>query len=654
MRKAEEKLLEAKIQIPDEQKDYCRRNALLSEMGKTQEKLVVLYATIGYGKTVLLSQYVQKNNAVCAWYHLDALDNEVSTFIRYFVASVERAFSDFTFEAEMDLELRDTSVSVLFRELVLELNDYLNQRKEQKFIIVLDDFQVIENTEIYWLLEELLEYTGSQCRLFIATKSSIPDFLTKYVMRGQGKMINSQKLSFSREETYDVLERVLSKEEADAYTDIIWKNMEGWSAGVMFAALYIRQLGSQKSLISWEHICQESMAQEYIAYELFKRLPYDIQSFLLKTSFSEELHAELCNAVCGITNAGAILKYLLQENMFILHMGDRRGSYRYHSLFRSFLMNRAGENAGKEVYGTLAEYYMKHQNLRVAREYAHKAGNEELLLLLGEEEPQEEKKETKDGEKREKLLRVSCFGRFRVKRLSDGKELSWRTRKAMELFAYLVDLEGKPVERRVLIEHLWSDNMPNNAVAMLHNMIYSIRKELSGCPELENLIQYKNRQYYLDMSLLESDLPMKKRICDLAEHGQIDELLAYKEEAAHFWGTYLEEVEGEWCTARRAYFERADGKVCRLLAGYAEEEKDYEMAVRFWREYMETDRYSEEAIAGLLRVYGCLGERTQMKKVFEASKKLFLDELGLELGGEIAEAYEDGMKKLRSREKDKK
>lgn len=99
---------------------------------------------------------------------------------------------------------------------------------------------------------------------------------------------------------------------------------------------------------------------------------------------------------------------------------------------------------------------------------------------------------------------------------------------------------------------------------------------------------------------------------------------------------------------RRAYFERTYGKVCRLLAGYAESEKDYEMAVRFWREYMELDRYSEEAIAGLLRVYGCLGERTQMKKVFEASKKLFLDELGLEPGGEIVEAYEEGMKKIRS------
>lgn len=650
MRKSGQKILESKIQIPDEQKDYQRREALLLELEEEQAKLVVLHATIGYGKTVLLSQHVKRPDTICAWYHLDSMDNEVNTFVQYLVFSLKRALGDFVFEMETYFESEQLQTALMMRELVMELNDYLGGMPEKKLFLVLDDFQTMKNPEIFALLEELLEHTSNQFVLLVATKSAVPDFLTKYVMRGQGKILDSRKLSFREEEVYHVLERVLSKEEADKYTDSIWKNMEGWPAGVMFAALYIRQLGNQLSLIDWEHICQESMAQNYIAYELFKRLPYDIQSFLLKTSFSEELRPELCDAICGITNANGILKYLLQENMFILHMGDQRGSYRYHSIFRSFLMNQAGEELGREVYGKLAEYYMKHRNPAVARRYAIQAGNTELLALLGEEVSEGALK-TEKTDAGQKLLSVSCFGKFRVKILPDGKEISWRTKKAMELFAYLVDLEGKPVERKVLLEQLWPEEMPNNAVAMLHNMIYSIRKELNDCPKLDGLIQYRNRQYYLDMSLIESDLETKKQICELAEQGKMDELLERREQVMRFWGVYLEEVDGAWCTARRTYFERTYGKVCRLLAGCAEKEEDYETAVLLWRAYMEADRYSEEAVAGLLRAYGCLGERKQVKKVFEAAKKLFLEELGLELGSEVLQAYEEGMRKIQKNQK---
>lgn len=650
MQKNGHKILESKIQVPDEQKDYQRREALLLKLEEEPVKLLVLHATIGYGKTVLLSQYVKRSGASCAWYHLDSMDNDVNTFVQYLVSSLKRALGDFVFEVENYFEPEKLPASLMFRELVMELNDYLEGMPEQKLFLVLDDFQTMKNPEVFSLLEELLEHAGNQFVLMVATKSAVPDFLTKYVMRGQGKILDSRKLSFREEEVYHVLERVLSTGEADKYTDVIWKNMEGWPAGTMFAALYIRQLGNQISQIDWEHICQESMVQNYIAYELFKRLPYDIQNFLLKTSFSEELRPELCDAICGITNSSAILKYLLQENMFILHMGDRRGSYRYHSIFRSFLKNQAGEELGKEVYGKLAEYYMKHQNPAVARRYAYDAGNEELLALLGEE-ALEGALETVKAKENQKLLSVSCFGKFRVKILPDGKEISWRTRKAMELFAYLVDLEGKPVERRVLLEQLWPEEMPNNAVAMLHNMIYSIRKELNDSPKLDGLIQYRNRQYYLDMSLIESDLETKKQICELAEQGKVDALLERREQVMRFWGVYLEEVDGAWCTARRTYFERTYGKVCRLLAGCAEKEEDYETAVLLWRAYMEADRYSEEAVAGLLRAYGCLGERKQVKKVFEAAKKLFLEELGLELGSEVLQAYEEGMRKIPKNQK---
>ena len=245
----------------------------------------------------------------------------------------------------------------------------------------------------------------------------------------------------------------------------------------------------------------------------------------------------------------------------------------------------------------------------------------------------------------QKLLEISCFGKFRVVIAETGREISWRTRKALELFAYLVDLEGKPVERRGLLETLWPDDAPDNEVAMLHNMIYSIRKELSAQPELKNLIQYKEHQYYLDRSRIRVDLDSKKEICRLAEAGKAKELYEQRDELLNHWGVYLKEVDGTWCMARRTYFERTYGKACRLLANYCRKKGDIETEASCWSAYMAADRYSEEAVAGLLRCYANMGERYQMRQIFEAAQKIFREEIGIELGPEILRIYEQGLKK---------
>lgn len=758
MRKKGQRLLESKIQIPDIQKNFQNRDRILEKLENADRRLCVLHATIGYGKTVLLSQYARQSDHVCAWYHLDAMDNETVTFIRYLINSLQNAADGFAFEIEPYLGTEEMDLSLLSRDLIMELEDYWAEMQKKKLILVLDDFQVVQNPAILYFLEDLLDHMGDFFVLMAATKGAVPDLFTKYFMRDQGIILDSADLSFSEEEVRKVISRILSGEEAETYTEMIWKNMEGWPAGVMFATLYLRQLGLGGGMnVDWIHISQESMASNYIAYELFKGLPYEIQNFLIRTSIADEMQAELCNEICGINNSGAILKYLFQENIFISHMGGKRGSYRYHSMFRSFLNERVSEELRVEICRIIAEYYMKRQEASVAAKYAMEARAFELLSVIVEKSglsmfcegrrklvekylselgksgmdlPGEIwflkavcafwNKETEDGQRaietacekddaylgykmlyaglfgdkttkqteqleqacaslrqegrelpplpeekrilveqiwnrkqegREnrngKLLCVSCFGTFRVKFIKTGKEISWRTRKAMELFAYLLDREGRPVERRVLLEHLWPDNAPNNAVAMLHNMIYSIRRELSAEPELEHLIQYRERQYSLDISLIDSDMSAAKTICTLTEQGEKEKLYGYREELLHMQGTYLEEVDMAWCTARRAYFERTFGKAYRVMAEYCREQGRPEEEVVLWRAYMGADRYSEEAVAGLLRCYARMGERSQMKKVYESAQKLFREDLGLEMSDEVTQIYEKGMRKNR-------
>ena len=444
-----QQILESKILIPDIRKECEQREKLLSELEGKEGKLLVLRTTIGYDKTVLLSQYARLPGHICAWYHLDSMDNELITFVRYLVRSFSKALKDIGFNAELCMNADADSRNQPGKSLAKRLGQCLDDMGCHRLVLILDDFQVLENSEIFKLLEDLLDYIDHRFLLVVGTEGVLPDSFAKY-------FINQKE---------------------DANTN------------------------------------------EYMP-----------------------------------------------------------------------VIKKSSENVDS------------------------------------------------------KPLRISCFGKFRVVISETGREISWRTRKALELFAYLVDLEGKPVERRVLLEQLWPDNAPNNDVAMLHNMIYSIRKELKSRPELKNLIQYKGRQYCLDTSLIKVDLEDKKQICKLAEMGKAEELYEHREKLFAHWGAYLKEVDGTWCMARRTYFERTYGKACSLLAAYCRERRDFETEASCWSAYMEADRYSEEAVAGLLRCYADMGERHQMQQVYESSRKIFREELGIELSTEIVRIYEQGLK----------
>lgn len=610
-------------------KEYENRERLLSELSMEEGKLLVLSAAIGYGKTVLMSQLARLPGYICAWYHLDVLDNEPETFFHYLFMSLDRALGGFCMEEALPSPEEVNFGSKMGRRLTVMLEERMGSLGGRKFMLALDDLQVLENPEIFHFLEELLDYTGHGFLLVAATRKAVPGSFTKYFMSHQGRVLGSDRLSLQKEEFDRILNRMLPPAKVGRYGEMIWENMEGWPAGIMLTILYLSRLGSNALDVKWEQINRESWVQNYIACEIFRGLPHDMKRFLLRSSFAEEMNPALCNHICRIQNAGDILQQLLTDNIFLAHGEETEDSYRLHPMFRSFLNGRAGEELGRNMYAKISAFYQKCQDETRAAKYASMA-------------------EKSSGNDSKDLLQVSCFGRFRVVVLETGREIAWRTRKAMELFAYLVDLEGRPVERRVLLEKLWPDDPPVNEVAMLHNMIYSIRKELKSQPELNNLIQYKGHQYYLDTTQLKVDLESKKQICKLTEKGKARELYEKREELLYHWDVYLKEVDGTWCMARRAYFERTYGKACVLLADYCRKKGDLETEVSCWNAYWAADRYAEEAVAGMLRCYADMGERHQMQRIYESAEKIFREEMEMELSPEIRRIYDQGMKKKKS------
>jgi two-component SAPR family response regulator len=258
--------------------------------------------------------------------------------------------------------------------------------------------------------------------------------------------------------------------------------------------------------------------------------------------------------------------------------------------------------------------------------------------------PEQEKRDIRElfGQDKDRedtgKVTVSCFGDFRVFLSDQGDEIQWRTKKAQALFAYLFHLQGRPVDKDVLLLQLWPEADKKSATTLLHTTLYSIRKTLAAY-RLEDLISYQNKRYAMKMELVHSDLEEMDQLCQALEHGDKvfvhgrgDFLKCYK-------GSYLGGVTGNFSESRKAYYEKKFLEICRLLAERTMKEGRFEDAVAYLDRAIAVDPYGEDLYLLVLQCLRALGEVKRAKRYYEQIVRVLKEDLDVEPAAEVTGAY---------------
>lgn len=240
-----------------------------------------------------------------------------------------------------------------------------------------------------------------------------------------------------------------------------------------------------------------------------------------------------------------------------------------------------------------------------------------------------------------KKIRVTSFGTFKVTVTLDGKELKWRTKKGCELFAFLHQMQGGPVKRQVLMDVLWPNGIPKNAVTMLHNMIYNIRKELAPYG-LEDIIQYKDKMYALNMKWIESDLAERKRLGEKCM--EVDFLEKHEQLFTEYAGKYLENIDGHWMMELREFYDKRFIKGCMHFAEQYMKCGEFETALQFLKNIVVVDNLREEAVGKMLLCHGKLGNRNKVQKEYQEFVRLIRKELNVEPCEELKRMYREALR----------
>lgn len=331
-------LLITKFYIPRKRENSVSRPRLTRKIlaGVNQPGgLMLLCGPAGFGKTTLLAELIPQINGSVAWLSLDEGDNDPSRFWTYLIKACQKIKQG---AGETALAMFNIPQNLSIEAVPLMLvNDLAGS--DAALVLVLDDLHLIQNQEIHQALVWFVEHLPGNFHLIVSTRIDPPWPLARLRARNQLVEIRVNELRFTVEESKAFLLQIMGINLTEADMEALDARTEGWAAGLQLAALSMQGRSDVSAFInsfSGSHL----FIAEYLAEEVFKNQPNDVQVFLLKTSILERMNAGLCEAVTGCPDGQSQLTALLRANLFVLPLDDDGNWFRYHHLFADLLRNR--------------------------------------------------------------------------------------------------------------------------------------------------------------------------------------------------------------------------------------------------------------------------------------------------------------------------
>lgn len=365
-------IVSTKLYIPPPRAKAVPRPRLIERLHEgMHRKLTLISASAGCGKTTLVSEWLAGCPQPAAWLSLEEADSDPARFLTYLFAALQTIGIHSgegvmgRLQAPGPLPMETILTAVLNK--ITAIPDH--------FILVLDDYHVIDSRPIDDAIGFLLERMPVQMHLIIITRED-PDLpLARLRVRDQLTEVRTADLRFTSTEAAEFLGRVMGLSLSQEDVAVLESRTEGWIAGLQLAALSMQGHKDAASLIQ-SFTGSHRFVLDYLVEEVLQQQSASVQDFLLRTSILDRLCGPLCDAILRggtdeLLSGQETLQYLERANLFIVPLDNERRWYRYHHLFADLLRQRlyqttVGSSKGEgkrdvaELHLRASEWYEDH------------------------------------------------------------------------------------------------------------------------------------------------------------------------------------------------------------------------------------------------------------------------------------------------------
>ena len=351
-------ILATKLYIPRPRPRVVQRSRLIEQLNEGLDcKLTLISAPAGFGKTTLVSEWFAGCQRPVAWLSLDKGDNDPTRFLMYFIAALQTIKVNIG-EGVLDV-LQSPQPPTIESILIALLNEITTI--PDNFVLVLDDYHVIDAKPVDEALSFLLEHLPPQMHLVIATREDPHLPLTQLRARGQLTELRAADLRFTPAEAAEFFNQMMGLTLSEENIAALETRTEGWIAGLQFAALSMQGHQDTTSFIK-SFTGSHHFVLDYLVEEVLQKQSESIQTFLLRTSILDRMCGPLCEAVLRAPAGSGqeTLEYLERANLFIVPLDNERRWYRYHHLFADLLRQQSHQMVSSvNEEGGVAEYHIR-------------------------------------------------------------------------------------------------------------------------------------------------------------------------------------------------------------------------------------------------------------------------------------------------------
>lgn len=338
--------------------------------------VTLIEAGTGYGKSTAILSFLTRSSYPSYWFSIAGSDRDPKLFLAKLFSAFSQHGESIGNEALRILDMPDST----HQEALIAFINELSVNISAETLFILDDFHRVQNVdEIIAYMDWFIDNLPPELHLVLSTRYK-PDFpnLNKWQVKGDLLEIKKNNLSFTFQEVSQLFETQYRIRLSQTEAQELLNKTEGWAIGLQ---MVWQSLQRNPGLTIREVLDERGQSRaalfDYLANEVLSGLGIETQEFLIQTSILSKFDNTICDFLLNIENSDQILRNLNSSGMFIEEL--RPGVYRYHQIFREFLLNRLQKEPDKtrELHRKIASYFQAHEyweeaiyHLLMARDYS--------------------------------------------------------------------------------------------------------------------------------------------------------------------------------------------------------------------------------------------------------------------------------------------